>query len=88
MIRRRDYRFAYPEFLPDPERVYRNGLREKLERQDMLARRENCVLPEFYVGSIVAVTTTKSQVEGPCNYYISHISGPENLKKSRPKKKS
>ena len=23
MVRRRDYRFAYPEFLPDPEPVYR-----------------------------------------------------------------
>ena len=68
IVRRRDYRFAYPEFLPDPERVHRNGLREKLERRDMMARRENSILPEFYVGSIVAVTTTKSQVEGPCMY--------------------
>jgi len=63
--RRRDYRFAYPEFLPDPERVHRNDIREKLERQDMIARRENVALPEFYVGSIVAVTTTKSKSDTP-----------------------
>ena len=62
-VRRREYRFAYPEFLPDPERLHRNNLREKLERQDMVARRENVALPEFYVGSIVAVTTSKSQAD-------------------------
>ena len=62
-VRRREYRFAYPEFLPDPEVLHRNNLREKLERQDMLARRENVTLPEFYVGSIVAVTTSKSPAD-------------------------
>ena len=56
-IKRRDYRFAYPEFLPDPDPRYRNTTRELLERQDMLARRNNTSIPEFYVGSIVAVTT-------------------------------
>lgn len=32
-------RFVYPEFLPDPEFKFRHPIREKLERQDMLARR-------------------------------------------------
>lgn len=32
-------RFVYPEFLPDPEPKYRNPIKEKLERQDMLNRR-------------------------------------------------
>ena len=57
-LKRREYRFAYPEFLPDPEPKLRNATRELLERQDMLKRRENTALPEFYVGSIVAVTTS------------------------------
>jgi len=57
-LKRREYRFAYPEFLPDPEPKFRNATKEMLERQDMLKRRENTSLPEFYVGSIVAVTTS------------------------------
>lgn len=32
-------RFVYPEFLPDPNMKYRNPIREKLEREDMLNRR-------------------------------------------------
>lgn len=34
-----NYRFVYPEFLPDPRLQYRNPIREKLERIDMLRRR-------------------------------------------------
>ncbi len=64
-IRRREYRFGYPEFLPDCERKLRNHTRELLERKDMLARRENVMLPEFYVGSIVAVTINKPPEQGP-----------------------
>lgn len=32
-------RFIYPEFLPDPDMKFRNPIREKIERQDMLNRR-------------------------------------------------
>lgn len=35
----RDYRLMYPEFLPDPKIEWRNSVREKLERTDMLHRR-------------------------------------------------
>lgn len=52
------YRFIYPEFQPKPDALYRNPLREKLERQDMLRRRAVMNIPEFYVGSIMAVTTS------------------------------
>lgn len=45
-----EYRHAYPEFLPDPNPKWRNTLREKLERQDMLNRRKQIDIPEFYVG--------------------------------------
>jgi len=44
------YRFVYPEFLPDPNIIWRNRIREKLERIDMLKRRANFEIPEFYVG--------------------------------------
>jgi len=43
-------RFIYPEFLPDPKIEWRNSLREKLERMDMIQRRKHIVIPEFYVG--------------------------------------
>ena len=55
-IRRRNFRFMFPEFLPDPDPLYRNPVRERLERADMLKRRQVVEIPEFYVGSIVAVT--------------------------------
>lgn len=34
-----EYRFVYPEFLPDPKIEWRNLVKEKLERADMLNRR-------------------------------------------------
>ena len=55
-IKRRNFRFMFPEFLPDPDPLYRNPVRERLERSDMLKRRQIVEIPEFYVGSIVAVT--------------------------------
>ncbi|PSN44625.1 39S ribosomal protein L19 [Blattella germanica] len=51
-------RFVYPEFLPDPKVEWRNSVREKLERMDMLNRRSHIDIPEFYVGSIMAVTSS------------------------------
>lgn len=34
-----EYRHIYPEFLPDPKMEWRNPIREKIERLDMLDRR-------------------------------------------------
>lgn len=34
-----NYRFVYPEFLPDPKMEHRHMIREKVERYDMLDRR-------------------------------------------------
>lgn len=45
-----NYRHIYAEFLPDPKIEFRNPLREKLERLDMIARRTQIDIPEFYVG--------------------------------------
>jgi hypothetical protein len=35
---------------------------ERLQRRDMLARREMVELPEFYVGSIIAVTVSTLRI--------------------------
>ncbi|XP_071641497.1 large ribosomal subunit protein bL19m [Temnothorax longispinosus] len=64
------YRFIYPEFLPDPDPKYRNTLREKLERMDMLARRTHIAIPEFYVGSILAVTYSEPHAPGKVNKFV------------------
>lgn len=48
------YRHIYPEFLPDPNPNFRNHIREKLERNDMIARRTQIDIPEFYVGKLFA----------------------------------
>lgn len=47
-----EYRHIYPEFVPDPDVSKRNSLRERLERQDMLQRRKQIDIPEFYVGKV------------------------------------
>jgi len=64
-LSRRDYRFIFPEFLPDPKVEWRNSLREKLERKDMLQRRNAFEIPEFYVGSSMAVTAADSNSPHP-----------------------
>ncbi|XP_052868917.1 39S ribosomal protein L19, mitochondrial [Anopheles cruzii] len=58
-----NYRHVYREFLPDPKLEWRNSLREKLERRDMLSRRANIDIPEFYVGSVLAVTASDRHAE-------------------------
>ncbi|XP_015117394.1 39S ribosomal protein L19, mitochondrial [Diachasma alloeum] len=64
------YRFVYPEFLPDPTPGFRNHLREKLERIDMMARRTVLDIPEFYVGSILAVTYSEPHAPGKSNKFV------------------
>jgi len=64
-VSRRDFRFVFPEFLPDPNPAWRNAVREKLERNDMLQRREKIEIPEFYVGSLMAVTAADSNSPHP-----------------------
>ncbi|GIX70002.1 39S ribosomal protein L19, mitochondrial, partial [Caerostris darwini] len=65
-----DYRFIYPEFLPDPTYEFRNKIREKLERQDMLKRRSVIHIPEFYVGSVLAVTASDPYAPGKENRFV------------------
>ncbi|ODM96476.1 39S ribosomal protein L19, mitochondrial [Orchesella cincta] len=64
------FRFVYPEFLPDPTIKWRNRVREKLERMDMLKRRSNIDIPEFYVGSILSVTLSDRNAPGKTNTFV------------------
>lgn len=45
-------RFIMPEFMPNPNYLYRDRVLEKLERRDMLRRRAVIDIPEFYVGMV------------------------------------
>lgn len=64
------FRYKYPEFLPDPNPLYRNALREKLERLDMLARRNVINIPEFYVGSILSITYSEKHSPDQVNKFV------------------
>ncbi|XP_060532059.1 large ribosomal subunit protein bL19m [Cylas formicarius] len=65
-----DYRYAYPEFLPDPNVKFRNRIREKLERIDMVTRRTQIDIPEFYVGSILAVYSADKHTPGKIQRFV------------------
>ncbi|XP_076237434.1 mitochondrial ribosomal protein L19 [Calliopsis andreniformis] len=65
-----NHRFIYPEFLPDPNSLYRNNVREKLERMDMVARRSVISIPQFYVGSILSVTYSEPHAAGKVNTFV------------------
>lgn len=67
------YRFIYPEFLPDPKVEWRNPIREKLERLDMVDRRTQIEIPEFYVGSILAVTSSDPHASGKVSRFVGKL---------------
>lgn len=66
----RDYKFVFPEFLPNPDPRRRDRVTEKLERRDMLRRREVVNIPEFYVGCIMAVTVSDQYAPGKKNRFV------------------
>ena len=54
---RRDYRYIFPEFLPDPNPEFRNALAERLQRKDLLARRNHVEIPgAFKIGRTLEST--------------------------------
>jgi large subunit ribosomal protein L19 len=65
-----DFRFKYADFVPGPVARYRNSTLEKLMRQDMLQRREQVHIPEFYVGSIMKVTISDPHSQGKTNSFV------------------
>ncbi|KAI0223635.1 39S ribosomal protein L19, mitochondrial [Lamellibrachia satsuma] len=66
----RDYKFVYPEFLPDPTWWKRDRICEKLEREDMIRRRNAIEIPEFYVGTIMAVESSDKHAPGKKNRFV------------------
>lgn len=65
-----DLRFAYPEFLPVNVVEFRNPILEKIIREDMIKRRTVIDIPEFYVGSILAVTITDHWASGKLSKFV------------------
>lgn len=61
----------YPEFLPDASAgEARDRLVERLERRDMMMRRAKIEIPEFYVGSILAVSIADRHAPGKLSRFV------------------
>ncbi|EPQ01380.1 39S ribosomal protein L19, mitochondrial [Myotis brandtii] len=65
---RPETRFLSPEFIPPRGRT--NPLKFQVERQDMLERRKVLHIPEFYVGSILRVTTADPYASGKTSQFL------------------
>uniref|UniRef100_T1JQY3 Large ribosomal subunit protein bL19m n=2 Tax=Tetranychus urticae TaxID=32264 RepID=T1JQY3_TETUR len=63
-------RLKYPEFLPSTKPEHRNKIKTVLEHNDMLQRRNNIDIPEFYVGSILAVTVSDPNAAGKISRFL------------------
>lgn len=66
----REYKYVFPEFLPDPTWWKRDRITERLERREMMRRRAVIEIPEFYVGSIMAVTVSDQYAPGKKNRFV------------------
>lgn len=61
-------KFLSPEFIPPRQRT--NSLKFFLERTEMVRRRKVIDIPEFYVGSILAVTMADPDASGKANRFV------------------
>ncbi|XP_070782182.1 large ribosomal subunit protein bL19m [Enoplosus armatus] len=61
-------KFLSPEFIPPRQRT--DPLKFSIERKDMIRRRKVLNMPEFYVGSILAVTMADSNASGKTNRFV------------------
>ncbi|KAL4630452.1 39S ribosomal protein L19, mitochondrial [Arapaima gigas] len=61
-------KFLSPEFIPPRQRT--NPLKFFMERKDMVQRRKMLNIPEFYVGSILAVTMSDPYASGKSNRFV------------------
>ncbi|XP_012691103.1 39S ribosomal protein L19, mitochondrial [Clupea harengus] len=61
-------RFLSPEFIAPRSRT--SGLKFVVERKDMIQRRKALNIPEFYVGSILAVTMKDPHTSGKTNRFV------------------
>ncbi|KAH7670004.1 Protein MRPL-19, partial [Aphelenchoides avenae] len=65
-----DFPLIYPDFLPSPVWNRRDPLFEELLRADMMERRMNLDIPEFYVGSVMAVTISDPNMGNRQNRFV------------------
>lgn len=65
-----NFRHVYQDFLPSPIVKFRNPIREKLERRDMIRRRSAINIPEFYVGTIMAVTSSNEHASEKLTKFV------------------
>ncbi|XP_072218696.1 large ribosomal subunit protein bL19m [Leuresthes tenuis] len=61
-------KFLSPEFIPPKQRT--NPLKFSIERKDMIRRRKVLNIPEFYTGSILAVTMADPNASGKSNRFV------------------
>nr|XP_033794654.1 39S ribosomal protein L19, mitochondrial [Geotrypetes seraphini] len=68
MVQSSQRKFLSPEFIPPRSR--KDPFKYYLERIDMVARRKLLNIPEFYVGSILAVTMSDPHASGKVNKFV------------------
>ncbi|KAM4596008.1 large ribosomal subunit protein bL19m [Polymixia lowei] len=61
-------KFLSPEFIPPRQRT--DPMKFSIERKDMLRRRKVLSIPEFYVGSILAVSMADPHSSGKTNRFV------------------
>ncbi|XP_043918632.1 39S ribosomal protein L19, mitochondrial isoform X2 [Protopterus annectens] len=61
-------RFLSPEFIPPRQRT--NPFKFAIERKDMIQRRKIIDIPEFYVGSVLAVVMADVYASGKSNRFV------------------
>ncbi|XP_056261529.1 39S ribosomal protein L19, mitochondrial [Seriola aureovittata] len=61
-------KFLSPEFIPPRQRT--DPLKFSIERKDMIRRRKVLNIPEFYAGSILAVTMADPNASGKTNRFV------------------
>ncbi|XP_053192611.1 39S ribosomal protein L19, mitochondrial [Scomber japonicus] len=61
-------KFLSPEFIPPRQRI--NPFKFTMERKDMIRRRNVLNIPEFYVGSVLAVTMADPNASGKTNRFV------------------
>lgn len=47
------YRFKYPDFLPEPDVKYRQPIKEKIQREEMIKRRKFIHIPGIYLNYLI-----------------------------------
>lgn len=61
-------KFLSPEFIPPRQRTV--PLKFSMERKDMIRRRKVLDIPEFYAGSILAVTMADPNASGKAHHFV------------------